>query len=89
MYSVTCSSPVNLRSGPKSLRHDETVQQGGAKLTHFLFHVPPRLLNSIKMTLVRQYAGQNQIEEQATLVVGMNENAEEFLVTHREIYKSI
>jgi hypothetical protein len=36
---------------------------------------------------VREYAAQNEIDEQATLGIGMKEKADEFVPTAGEIYQ--
>ena len=79
----------NLSLDPEVAReyHDESLPQEGAKLAHFCSMCGPHFC-SMKITQdVREYAAQKEIDEQAALVVGMKEKAEEFVTAGAEIYQ--
>ena len=79
----------NLSLDPEVAReyHDESLPQEGAKLAHFCSMCGPHFC-SMKITQdVREYAAQKQIDEQAALVVGMKEKAEQFVTAGAEIYQ--
>jgi phosphomethylpyrimidine synthase len=79
----------NLSLDPEVAReyHDETLPQEGAKLAHFCSMCGPHFC-SMKITQeVRDYAAQNQLDEQSALDAGMREKAGEFLATGAEIYQ--
>src|SRR5436190_16697883 len=80
----------NLSLDPEVAReyHDETLPQEGAKLAHFCSMCGPHFC-SMKITQdVREYAAQKEIDEQAALGVGMEEEAQEFVAAGGEIYQS-
>jgi phosphomethylpyrimidine synthase len=66
--------------------HDETLPAEGAKLAHFCSMCGPHFC-SMKITQdVREYAKEQNVEEEKALAVGMAEKAKEFLETGAEIY---
>ena len=78
----------NLSLDPEVAReyHDETLPQEGAKLAHFCSMCGPHFC-SMKITQeVRDYAAQQELDEQAALATGMKEKAAEFVATGGEIY---
>ncbi len=78
----------NLSLDPEVAReyHDETLPQEGAKLAHFCSMCGPHFC-SMKITQdVREYAAQQEIDEQAALSVGMKEKAQEFIEKGAEVY---
>ncbi len=79
----------NLSLDPEVAReyHDETLPAEGAKLAHFCSMCGPHFC-SMKITQeVREYAAENQLEEEKALAVGMSEKAKEFMATGAEIYR--
>src|SRR5881398_2767412 len=78
----------NLSLDPEVAReyHDETLPQEGAKLAHFCSMCGPHFC-SMKITQdVREYAKEQNLEEEKALAVGMAEKAKEFIETGSEIY---
>ena len=78
----------NLSLDPEIAReyHDETLPAEGAKLAHFCSMCGPHFC-SMKITQeVREYAAQENIEEEKALAVGMSEKAKEFTSKGGEIY---
>ncbi|MDQ3180242.1 MAG: phosphomethylpyrimidine synthase ThiC, partial [Acidobacteriota bacterium] len=78
----------NLALDPEVAReyHDETLPAEGAKLAHFCSMCGPHFC-SMKITQeVREFAAENQLEEEKALAVGMSEKAKEFVATGGEIY---
>ena len=78
----------NLALDPEVARefHDETLPQDGAKLAHFCSMCGPHFC-SMKITQeVRDYAAQNQLEDEAALTAGMRQKAEEFKQAGAEVY---
>ncbi|HEY0428229.1 MAG TPA: phosphomethylpyrimidine synthase ThiC [Pyrinomonadaceae bacterium] len=66
--------------------HDETLPAEGAKLAHFCSMCGPHFC-SMKITQdVREYAREQNVEEEKALAVGMAEKSKEFLATGAEIY---
>ncbi len=79
----------NLSLDPEVAReyHDETLPQEGAKLAHFCSMCGPHFC-SMKITQeVRDYAAQNELDEQSALEAGMKEKAAEFVAAGAEIYQ--
>jgi phosphomethylpyrimidine synthase len=78
----------NLALDPEVAReyHDETLPAEGAKLAHFCSMCGPHFC-SMKITQeVREFAAENQLEEEKALAVGMAEKSKEFLATGAAIY---
>jgi len=78
----------NLGLDPEKAKefHDETLPAEGAKLAHFCSMCGPHFC-SMKITQdVREYAKEQNIEEEKALAVGMAEKSKEFLETGAEIY---
>ncbi len=78
----------NLALDPELARefHDETLPQEGAKVAHFCSMCGPHFC-SMKITQeVRDFAAQQNIDEQAALEAGMREKSEEFKAAGAEIY---
>jgi phosphomethylpyrimidine synthase len=66
--------------------HDETLPAEGAKLAHFCSMCGPHFC-SMKITQdVREFAKEQNIEEEKALAVGMAEKSKEFLSSGGEIY---
>jgi len=66
--------------------HDETLPAEGAKLAHFCSMCGPHFC-SMKITQdVREFAKEQNIEEEKALAVGMAEKAKEFVDKGSEIY---
>jgi len=66
--------------------HDETLPAEGAKLAHFCSMCGPHFC-SMKITQdVREYAKDQDVEEEKALAVGMAEKAKEFTEKGSEIY---
>ena len=81
----------NLSLDPETARdfHDETLPAQGAKVAHFCSMCGPHFC-SMKITQdVRDYAAQKGLDEQAALVAGMEEKAEEFKKSGATIYHEI
>ncbi|MEZ5308896.1 MAG: phosphomethylpyrimidine synthase ThiC [Pyrinomonadaceae bacterium] len=79
----------NLGFDPEKAKefHDETLPAEGAKLAHFCSMCGPHFC-SMKITQdVREYAKEQNIEEEKALAVGMAEKSREFLETGAEIYR--
>jgi phosphomethylpyrimidine synthase len=67
--------------------HDETLPAEGAKLAHFCSMCGPHFC-SMKITQdVREFAKEQNIEEEKALAVGMAEKAKEFVDKGSEIYQ--
>jgi phosphomethylpyrimidine synthase len=67
--------------------HDETLPAEGAKLAHFCSMCGPHFC-SMKITQdVREYAKEQNVEEEKALAVGMAEKAKEFVDKGSEIYQ--
>ncbi len=67
--------------------HDETLPAEGAKLAHFCSMCGPHFC-SMKITQdVREFAKEQNIEEEKALAVGMAEKAKEFVEKGSEIYQ--
>ena len=80
----------NLALDPEVAReyHDETLPAEGAKLAHFCSMCGPHFC-SMKITQeVREYAKEQNVEEEKALAVGMAGKAKEFVATGSEIYHS-
>jgi phosphomethylpyrimidine synthase len=78
----------NLGLDPEKAKefHDETLPAEGAKLAHFCSMCGPHFC-SMKITQdVREYAAQENIEEEKALSVGMAEKSREFTAKGGEIY---
>jgi phosphomethylpyrimidine synthase len=78
----------NLGLDPEKAKefHDETLPAEGAKLAHFCSMCGPHFC-SMKITQdVREYAAQENIEEEKALAVGMAEKSREFTAKGGEIY---
>ncbi|MCD9189458.1 MAG: phosphomethylpyrimidine synthase ThiC [Pyrinomonadaceae bacterium] len=78
----------NLGLDPEKAKefHDETLPAEGAKLAHFCSMCGPHFC-SMKITQdVREYAKEQNVEEEKALAVGMAEKAAEFKATGSEIY---
>ena len=78
----------NLSLDPEIAReyHDETLPAEGAKLAHFCSMCGPHFC-SMKITQeVREYAAQNEIDEQTALAAGMAEKSKEFAASGAQIY---
>jgi phosphomethylpyrimidine synthase len=78
----------NLGLDPEKAKefHDETLPAEGAKLAHFCSMCGPHFC-SMKITQdVREYAKEQNIEEEKALAVGMAEKAKEFTQKGGEIY---
>jgi phosphomethylpyrimidine synthase len=81
----------NLSLDPETARefHDETLPAQGAKVAHFCSMCGPHFC-SMKITQdVRDYAAQKGLAEEAALVAGMQEKAEEFKKTGAKIYREV
>jgi phosphomethylpyrimidine synthase len=81
----------NLSLDPETARefHDETLPAQGAKVAHFCSMCGPHFC-SMKITQdVRDYAAQKGLAEQAALLTGMQEKAEEFKKTGAKIYHEV
>ena len=78
----------NLGLDPEKAKefHDETLPAEGAKLAHFCSMCGPHFC-SMKITQdVREYAKEQNLEEEKALAVGMAEKAKEFSIKGGEIY---
>jgi phosphomethylpyrimidine synthase len=78
----------NLALDPEVAReyHDETLPAEGAKLAHFCSMCGPHFC-SMKITQeVREFAAENQLEEEKALAVGMAEKSREFAAGGGAIY---
>jgi phosphomethylpyrimidine synthase len=78
----------NLGLDPEKAKefHDETLPAEGAKLAHFCSMCGPHFC-SMKITQdVREYAKEQNVEEEKALAVGMAEKAKEFTEKGSEIY---
>jgi len=78
----------NLSLDPETARsfHDETLPQEGAKVAHFCSMCGPHFC-SMKITEeVREYARQQNLDEEAALEKGLEEKAEEFVRAGAEVY---
>ncbi len=78
----------NLGLDPEKAKefHDETLPAEGAKLAHFCSMCGPHFC-SMKITQdVREYANEQDVEEEKALAVGMAEKAKEFTEKGSEIY---
>jgi phosphomethylpyrimidine synthase len=78
----------NLGLDPEKAKefHDETLPAEGAKLAHFCSMCGPHFC-SMKITQdVREFAKEQNIEEEKALAVGMAEKSKEFLSSGAEIY---
>ena len=81
----------NLSLDPETARefHDETLPAQGAKVAHFCSMCGPHFC-SMKITQdVRDYAAELGVQEEAALVAGMKEKAEEFKKSGGKIYQEI
>jgi phosphomethylpyrimidine synthase len=79
----------NLGLDPEKAKefHDETLPAEGAKLAHFCSMCGPHFC-SMKITQdVREYAREQNIEEEKALAAGMAEKSKEFLSSGAEIYQ--
>ena len=79
----------NLSLDPETARsfHDETLPQEGAKTAHFCSMCGPHFC-SMKITEdVRKYAEEHGLNASESLEIGMQEKAEEFVITGGEIYR--
>ena len=79
----------NLSLDPEIAReyHDETLPAEGAKQAHFCSMCGPHFC-SMKITQeVREYAAQNEIDEQTALSEGMKQKSAEFAASGAKIYK--
>ena len=79
----------NLGLDPEKAKefHDETLPAEGAKLAHFCSMCGPHFC-SMKITQdVREFAKEQNIEEEKALAVGMAEKAKEFVAIGGEIYQ--
>ena len=78
----------NLSLDPEVAReyHDETLPAEGAKLAHFCSMCGPHFC-SMKITQeVREFAAENQIDEQTALTEGLKAKSAEFIDKGAEIY---
>ena len=78
----------NLGLDPEKAKefHDETLPAEGAKLAHFCSMCGPHFC-SMKITQdVREYAKEQNLEEEKALAAGMAEKSKEFLASGAEIY---
>lgn len=78
----------NLSLDPDTARefHDDTLPAEGAKTAHFCSMCGPNFC-SMKITQdVREYAAQNNLDEEVALKRGMKEKAEEFKKKGSELY---
>ncbi len=78
----------NLGLDPEKAKefHDETLPAEGAKLAHFCSMCGPHFC-SMKITQdVREYAKNQNLEEEKALAAGMSQKAAEFVATGSEIY---
>ncbi len=79
-YEFRWEDQFHLALDPETARafHDETLPAEGAKVAHFCSMCGPKFC-SMKITEeVRQYADAHRLDEQAALLEGMREKAEEF-----------
>ncbi len=88
-FEFRWADQFNLSLDPDTAReyHDETLPQEGAKVAHFCSMCGPHFC-SMKITEeVREYAAQQELEEQQALEAGMREKAEEFVREGAGIYR--
>ncbi|AUN93970.1 phosphomethylpyrimidine synthase ThiC [Pseudazoarcus pumilus] len=81
----------NLGLDPDRAReyHDETLPKDSAKVAHFCSMCGPHFC-SMKITQdVREYAAQQNLDEQAALARGMEEKSIEFVKTGAKVYHNI
>jgi phosphomethylpyrimidine synthase len=79
-YEFRWEDQFHLSLDPETARafHDETLPAEGAKVAHFCSMCGPKFC-SMKITEeVRQYADAHRLDEQAALLEGMREKAEEY-----------
>ena len=80
----------NLSLDPEIAReyHDETLPAEGAKLAHFCSMCGPHFC-SMKITQeVREYAEENQLNEDAALSEGMKAQSQKFMASGAQVYQS-
>ena len=79
----------NLSLDPEVAReyHDETLPAEGAKLAHFCSMCGPHFC-SMKITQeVREFAAENQVDEQSAIELGLKAKSAEFVTAGGEIYQ--
>ncbi|MBC7796045.1 MAG: phosphomethylpyrimidine synthase ThiC, partial [Pyrinomonadaceae bacterium] len=80
----------NLSLDPEIAReyHDETLPAEGAKLAHFCSMCGPHFCSMKISQEVRQYANENQVDEQTAIEIGLHEKSVEFLESGAKLYQN-